>query len=57
MERIFTSPAPGRPKAGEARRETRRAFMPSKPARAGLEPRPSLPSGDRATYPSTEGQT
>jgi len=56
--RVFTSPAPGRPKAGEARRETRRAFMPSKPARAGLEPRHSLPSGERrrASIPRLLGE-
>jgi hypothetical protein len=27
----------------------------SKPAQAGLEPRHSLPSGDRSTYSSDEG--
>ena len=38
-----------------ASRETRLALRPSKPAQAGLEPRPSFPSGDRPTYPSDEG--
>jgi hypothetical protein len=36
-------------------RETRMAFVPSKSAQADLEPRHSLPSGDRPTYPSDEG--
>jgi hypothetical protein len=36
-------------------RETRMAFVPSKSAQADLEPRHSLPSGDRSTYSSNEG--
>ena len=44
--------APSRPAAC---RETRQALVASKPAQAGLEPRHSLPSGDRPTYPSDEG--
>jgi len=47
--------APGRPKPGSARRETRRAFVPSIPAQAGMEPRHSLPSGDRTRYAAAEG--
>jgi hypothetical protein len=45
--------APGRPKPGSERRETRRSFTPSTPAQAGLEPRHSLPSGER--YSASEG--
>jgi len=45
------------PKPAPARRETRLALRPSKPAQAGMEPRPSFPSGDRSTYPSIEGLT
>jgi hypothetical protein len=42
--------APGRPKQGPlACRETRQAFMPSTPARAGMEPRHSLSEG-RSPY-------
>ena len=48
-----------------ASRETRLAFLPSKSARADLEPRHSLPSGERLprlaagrpTYSSDEGST
>ena len=32
-------------------------FVPSMPARAGMEPRHSLPSGDRPMYPSDEGSS
>ena len=45
------------PKPAPASRETRLALRPSKPAQAGLEPRPSFPSGDRPTYSSDEGLT
>jgi histidine ammonia-lyase len=45
-----TGPAPGR-----AGRETRPAFVPSLPAQAGMEPRHSLPSGDRPRYSADEG--
>ena len=38
-----------------AARETRAAFVPSKSAQADLEPRHSLPLGDRSTCPSGEG--
>ncbi len=44
----LTKPAP-------ASRETRLALRPSKPAQAGLEPRPTFPSGDRRTYSFDEG--
>ena len=43
----MVSAAPGRPKQAHASRETRLALRPSKPAQAGLEPRPSFPAGDR----------
>ena len=43
------------PKPARASRETRLALVASKPAQAGLEPRRSLPSGDRPTYPADEG--
>jgi hypothetical protein len=43
------------PKPARASRETRLALRPSKPAQAGLEPRPSFPVGDRPTDPSDEG--
>ena len=43
------------PKPAPASRETRLALRPSKPAQAGMEPRPSFPSGDRPTYSSDEG--
>jgi hypothetical protein len=36
-------------------RETRMAFVPSKSAQADLEPRHSVPSGDRPMYSSDEG--
>jgi hypothetical protein len=49
--------APGRPKPGRASRGTRLSLRPSKPAQAGLEPRPAFPAGDRPTYPSGEGQS
>ena len=45
------------PKPARAGRETRPALVASKPAQAGSEPRHSLPSGDRPTYSSDEGQT
>ncbi len=31
------------------------ALWPSMPAQAGMEPRPSFPSGDRLPYPAGEG--
>jgi hypothetical protein len=43
------------PEPGHASPETGLALRPSKPAQAGLEPRPSFPSGDRPTYSSAEG--
>jgi len=43
------------PKPARASRETRLALMASKPAQAGLEPRHSLPAGDRPTYSSDKG--
>ncbi len=43
------------PKPARAVRETRLALVASRPAPAGPEPRHSLPSGDRTTYPSDEG--
>ena len=49
--------APGRPKPARASPETGPALRPSKPAQAGLEPRPSFPSGDRPAYTPGEGQT
>ena len=45
------------PKPARASRETRLALRPSMPAQAGMEPRPSFPSGDRLPYPAVEGQT
>jgi hypothetical protein len=45
------------PKPAPANRETRLALRPSMPAKAGMEPRPSFPSGDRTMYSSDEGQT
>ena len=45
------------PKPARASRETRLAFLPSESAQADAEPRHSLPSGDRPTYPSDEGRT
>jgi hypothetical protein len=42
--------APGRPKQGPVRRETRRSFVPSMPAQAGMEPRHSPLSEGRSTY-------
>ena len=47
--------APGRPKPARACCETQQALRPSMPAQAGMELRPSFPSGDRAAYPPTEG--
>jgi hypothetical protein len=43
------------PKPARASRETRLAFVASKHAQAGLEPRHSLPSGERPTYSADEG--
>ena len=43
------------PKPARAGRETRPAFVESKPARARSEPRHLLPLGDRLMYPSAEG--
>jgi hypothetical protein len=45
---LVEGPAPGS-------RETRLPFVPSMPAQAGMEPRHSLPLGDRPTYPLDEG--
>ena len=45
------------PEPAFASRETRLALRPSKPAQAGLEPRPTFPAGDRLMYPSDEGLT
>ena len=47
--------APGRPKPAPASRGTRLALRPSMPAQAGMEPRPSFPSGDRSAYSTNEG--
>ena len=44
------------PKPAPASRETRLALPPSMPAQAGMEPRPSFPTGDRQTYSFDEGQ-
>ena len=43
------------PKPARASRETRLALVPSKPARAGLEPRHSAPWGGRPMYLSDGG--
>ncbi|WP_378234948.1 hypothetical protein [Aquincola agrisoli] len=43
------------PKPARASRETRLALQASMPAQAGMEPRLSLPSGDRQTYSFDEG--
>ena len=51
----MTKSAPGRPKPISARRETQRALLPSKFAQANLEPRSSIPSGDRPAYSPDEG--
>jgi hypothetical protein len=45
------------PKPDRASPETGLALGPSKPAQAGLEPRPSFPPGDRPAYPTDEGLT
>jgi hypothetical protein len=50
------SPRARPPEAGLPRRDTRLAFVPSMPALAGMEPRHSLPVGDRSVCSSTEGQ-
>ena len=42
------------PKPAHASRAARLALRPSKPAQAGLEPRPSFPSGDRSAYTTNE---
>ena len=44
-------------KPAHASRETRLALRPSKPAQAGLEQRPTFPSGDRQAYPPAEELT
>jgi hypothetical protein len=44
------------PKPARASRETRLALRPSKPAQAGLEPRPTFPPGDRLRYFADEGR-
>jgi hypothetical protein len=54
MRRAERRAAPSRPAAC---RETRQALVASKPAQAGLEPRHSLPSGDRPAYPAGEGSS
>jgi hypothetical protein len=43
------------PKQASASRDTRLAFVPSKSAQTDLEPRRSVPSGDRGTYSCIEG--
>ena len=43
------------PKPAPASRETRLALRPSKPAQAGLEPRPTFPAGDRSRYSVDKG--
>jgi hypothetical protein len=45
------------PKPDRASRETRLALRPSMPAQAGMEPRPTFPSGDRPRYSADEGLT
>ncbi len=45
------------PKPAHASPETGLALRPSMPAQAGMEPRPSFPSGDRPAYSPGEGQT
>jgi len=45
--------ARGRPKPGPVRRETRRSFVPSMPAQAGMEPRHSPLSEGRSPYPAS----
>lgn len=47
--------APGRPKQAAASRETRLALMAPKLAQASLEPRHSLPLGNRPVYPPGKG--
>jgi hypothetical protein len=42
--------APGRPKQGPTRHETRRVFVPSKPTQVGLEPRHSPLWEGRSPY-------
>ncbi len=54
MSRAERRAAPG---LARADRETRSALVASKPAQAGVEPRHSLPSGDRPTYPLGEGSS
>jgi hypothetical protein len=44
-------------KPARASRETRLARRPSKPAQAGLQPRPTFLSGDRPTYAADEGRS
>ena len=48
------APKPDRP-CRPRRCETQRLLLPSMPARAGMEPRQSAPSGGRPPYPSDEG--
>jgi hypothetical protein len=43
------------PKPARASRGTRMALRPSKPAQAGLEPRPTFPLRDRPPSPAGEG--
>ena len=47
--------APDRPELARACCETQLALRQSMPAQAGMEPRPSFPSGNRAPYTPTEG--
>ena len=47
--------APCGPCPARASRETRLALRLSKPAQAGLEPRPTFPVGDRPAYSTGEG--
>jgi len=51
------SPSARPPEAGPASRETRLALVASKLTKVGLEPRHSLPSGDRSLYSASEGLT
>ena len=42
-------------RSAHASPETGLALRPSMPAQAGMEPRPTFPSGDRPMYSSDEG--
>jgi hypothetical protein len=52
---MMKRPSARPPEAGRDRRETRLSFAPSKSAQADLEPRHSVPLGDRPMYSSDEG--